>query len=63
LEVTTTLAPEYLGFDENTTEVGTLIIERGTLNDDSWFTLDGRKLSGKPTKKGIYIYKGKKVKR
>ena len=63
LEVTTTLAPEYLGFDENTTEVGTLNIERGTLNDDSWFTLDGRKLSGKPTKKGIYIYKGKKVKR
>jgi len=29
---------------------------------DAWYSLDGRKLSGKPTKKGIYIYKGKKVK-
>ena len=26
-----------------------------------WYTLDGKKLSGEPTKKGIYIYKGKKV--
>lgn len=32
-------------------------------NSDAWYTLDGRKLSGKPTKKGIYIYKGKKVKK
>ena len=23
--------------------------------DDTWYTIDGRKLSGKPTKKGIYI--------
>jgi len=27
----------------------------------AWFTLDGRKLSGKPTQKGIYIHNGKKV--
>lgn len=34
--------------------------ERG--NDaDAWFTLDGRKLSGKPAAKGIYIRGGKKV--
>lgn len=26
-----------------------------------WFTLDGRKLSGKPTAKGLYIYNGKAV--
>lgn len=26
-----------------------------------WFTTDGRKLSGKPTDKGVYILKGKKV--
>ena len=31
-------------------------------SDDAWYLLDGRKLSGQPTKKGIYIYKGKKVK-
>ena len=28
---------------------------------DAWFTLDGRKLDGKPTKKGLYIVNGKKV--
>ena len=28
---------------------------------DAWYTLDGRRLLGKPTKKGLYIYKGKKV--
>ncbi len=27
---------------------------------DSWFTIDGRKLSGKPTIKGIYIHNGRK---
>jgi hypothetical protein len=26
-----------------------------------WYSLDGRRLSGKPTKKGIYIYNGRKV--
>jgi hypothetical protein len=24
-----------------------------------WYTLDGRKLLSKPTKKGLYIYQGK----
>ena len=28
---------------------------------DSWFTIDGRKLSGKPNAKGIYIHNGKAV--
>ncbi len=28
---------------------------------ERWFDLNGRQLSGKPTKKGIYINKGKKV--
>jgi hypothetical protein len=28
---------------------------------DAWFSLDGRKLPGKPTKKGIYINNGRKV--
>ena len=30
---------------------------------DAWYTLDGRKLDSKPTQKGVYIYKGKKVKK
>lgn len=28
--------------------------------DDHWYTLDGRRLSGKPTQRGIYINNGKK---
>ena len=28
---------------------------------DGWYTVDGRKLQGKPTKKGMYILNGKKV--
>jgi hypothetical protein len=28
---------------------------------DAWYTLDGRRLSGKPTQKGIYINNGKKI--
>ena len=28
---------------------------------DAWYDLNGRKLSGKPTQKGIYINNGKKV--
>ena len=28
---------------------------------DDWYTIDGRKLSGKPAKKGIYINNGKKA--
>ena len=30
-------------------------------NSDAWFTLDGRRLSAKPTQRGIYINNGKKT--
>ena len=32
-----------------------------TSNQNSWYTIDGRKLSAKPTVKGIYINNGKKT--
>ena len=31
------------------------------VKDNSWYTLDGRRLTGKPTTKGLYINNGKKV--
>jgi hypothetical protein len=31
--------------------------------DNDWYDLQGRKLQGEPKQNGIYIYKGKKVKR
>lgn len=30
-------------------------------DDEQWYTLDGRKFSGKPTKKGVYVKDGNKV--
>lgn len=34
----------------------------GSKNQDaSWYDLNGRRLSGVPTKKGVYIYQGKKI--
>ena len=47
-------------------EHGILNIEHGTLNIErsaaaGWYTLDGRKLDGKPTKKGLYIHNGNKL--
>lgn len=63
LEVATTGAPGFLGFDENTT--GVVPIDNGQLTIDNlagaWFSLDGRKLQGKPTEKGLYIVNGRKV--
>jgi len=49
-----------------TTGIGeaALLNDKGeTINDKAgeWYSLDGRKMSGKPTKKGVYINDGKKV--
>ena len=45
---------------EGTTSLTPIPISTGK---GSWYDLQGRKLSGEPTKHGIYIFKGKKVKR
>ena len=36
-------------------------VEEGLENDAVWYTMDGRKLEGEPTEKGVYIVNGKKV--
>ena len=46
------------GANGETTEVGTISIEQ---NSGDWYTIDGRKLSGKPMKKGLYIHNGQKT--
>ena len=53
-----------LNFDgeENTTGiVSTTNYTNFTNSAGAWYSIDGRKLSGKPTKKGLYINNGKKV--
>lgn len=51
------------GDGDNTTGIvsiddSPLTIDRSS---DAWYTLDGRRLSGKPMQKGIYIYNAKKI--
>lgn len=47
---------------DNATPTGikTMKDVRGPMSD-VWYTIDGRRLSGKPTQKGLYIVNGKKV--
>ena len=48
-----------LSLDSNTTGISTLNVERETLNNNSYYMLDGRRVA-QPTK-GLYIVNGKKV--
>ena len=53
----------FLGFgDDDTT--GIVDIEHGTWNIEhlagAWYSLDGRRLIGKPSAKGVYIHNGRK---
>ena len=54
-----------LNFDDEGETTGIVDIEHGTLNighsAGAWYSLDGGKLDGKPTKKGLYINNGRKV--
>jgi len=56
------LARQFFLFDEATgiVELKNSRIEE-LKSDDAWYSLDGRKLDGKPTTKGLYIVNGKKV--
>ena len=46
-------------FEEGVTGIDNSLSDMDT--DAHWFTLDGRKLNGKPTQKGIYVVNGQKV--
>ena len=49
-----------LNFGDETTEI--VNYQLSTINsNDSWYSIDGRKLQGEPMQKGIYIHNGKKV--
>jgi hypothetical protein len=41
------------------TGIGVLTVD--DMENGSWYTVDGRKLQGKPTAKGLYIINGRKV--
>ena len=45
----------------DTTGIDATLVNSERENSEAWYTLDGRKLQGKPTQKGVYITNGKKV--
>ena len=51
---------EFIGLDGDATRLKEERINNKEIKSE-WYTLDGRRLSGKPTAKGIYIVKGRKV--
>ena len=51
-----------LGFGEDDADgIRTISNEESMVNNAGWYDLNGRKLSGKPTQKGIYINNGHKL--
>ena len=62
-----TLAPRIDGFnisfdgDDSTLGVTTPLSDRREAGDEAWYSLDGRRLQGKPAQKGVYINNGKKI--
>lgn len=59
------VAPVWKNFDVKAiTGTGITPMTNGQstmVNDNSWYTLDGHRLMSEPTRRGIYIYKGKKT--
>ena len=50
-----------IGNGDGTTGINTPPNDDGEDMSGNWYTLDGRKLQGKPTQKGVYISNGKKM--
>lgn len=63
LEIPSSLSRSFIGFgeDDGTTAIDQRQWVKDNSMNDVWYTLDGRRLIGQPTKKGVYIYKGKVV--
>ena len=62
-ELPQSITVKLISASGETTAIGTLDTKTGemTFDSEAWYTLDGVRLSGKPSSKGIYINNGKKV--
>lgn len=50
-----------ISIDGDSDTTGIVEVEKEESRVAGWFTLDGRRYSSRPTRKGIYIYNGRKV--
>lgn len=57
------MSVRHVDADGIVTAIGTIDTKTGevSFDSDAWFTLDGRRLNGKPIQKGVYIKNGKKI--
>ena len=46
--------------DDEATAISASLNDKGQMINDKWYDLNGRRLNGKPTAKGVYINNGKK---
>ena len=62
-ELPQSITVKLISANGETTAIGTLDTKTGevTFDSEAWYTLDGVRLSGKPSTKGIYINNGKKI--
>jgi len=60
-ESATTGREFVLDFGEGESTTGIFQMPEETKGSDAWYTIDGMKLNGEPTKKGVYINNGKQV--
>lgn len=51
---------ELKNFVDDPTGIEDIHVQR-PIADDAWYTLDGRRLNGQPSTKGLYIHNGKKM--
>lgn len=51
---------ELKNFVDDPTGIEDIHVQR-TIAGDAWYTLDGRRLNGQPSTKGLYIHNGKKM--
>jgi hypothetical protein len=62
-ELPQSITVRLVGADGEVTGIGEIDTKTGevTFDSEAWYTLNGVRLSGKPTKKGLYINNGRKV--
>ena len=56
-----TITVRFIGANGEVTAIGTLNTQTGEIVTDGWYTLNGTRLNGKPSKRGIYINNGRKI--
>ena len=61
VELPQRITVKLVGANGEVTSIGEIDTKTGDVTFDGWYTIDGVRLSGKPSTKGIYINNGRKV--